>query len=93
MSLTDSDRIITLGNKAGFPIELDEDGNLVSPTEIWVYTTTSNVPDEIHIEALTSRDSASSYMNRIDNASAWIIGFDMDPNLIDSADVWTEITE
>jgi len=93
MSLTDSDRIIELGNKAGFPIMLDSDGKLVSPTEIWVYTTTSNVDEEIHATALTADDSAEMHMNRLANDGKWITAFNRDPKLIDTAGVWTEITE
>lgn len=93
MSLTDSDRIIELGGQAGVPIMLDSDGNLVSPTEIWVYTTTSDVDEEIHATALTSDDSAEMNMNKIAATNKWIAAFNRNPNLIDTAGVWTEITE
>lgn len=91
MSLTDSNKIIEWCGKTGIPIELDSDGSLVSPTEIWVYTSTSTVDEEVSAAALSN--TAMPYMNRISNATEWAAGFNINPQLIDSADVWTEVTE
>ena len=91
MPLTDSDKIIEWCGKTGIPVELDSDGSLVSPAEIWVYTSTSTVDEEVSSEALSN--TAMPYMNRISNATEWVAGFDTNPSLIDDAGVWTEITE
>ena len=91
MSLTDSDKIIEWCGKSGIPLELDSDGSLVSPTEIWVYTSTSTVDEEVSAAALS--DSAMPYMNKINNATEWVAGFNTNPSLIDTANVWTEVTE
>lgn len=91
MSLTNSDKIIEWCGKIGIPLELDSDNTLVSPTEIWVYTSTSTVDEEVSAAALSN--TAMPYINRIDNATKWVAGFNVNPQLIDSADVWTEVTE
>ena len=47
------------------------------------------VPVVIHL----ADDSAEINMNRIAAANKWIVAFNRNPNLIDTAGVWTEITE
>ena len=91
MSLKNSDKIIEWCGKTGIPVELDSDGSLVSPTEIWVYTSTSTVDEEVSAAALSN--TAMPYMNRISNATEWAAGFNINPQLIDTAGVWTEVTE
>tara|TARA_B100001287_G_C22684974_1_gene532796 strand:- start:5503 stop:5778 length:276 start_codon:yes stop_codon:yes gene_type:complete len=91
MSLTDSDKIIEWCGKTSIPVVLDSDGSLVSPTEIWVYTSTSTNDEEVSAAALS--DTAMPYMNRISDATEWAAGFIVNPELIDTAGVWTEVTE
>ncbi len=90
MSLTDSATIITMGNRLSMDLQLDSDlgSNLISPTEIWLYETSSDSDAHIHKAALTSEEIAC-WETRIQGK--WYAGFTADPKLIDSAGVWSEI--
>ncbi len=90
MSLTDSATIITMGNRLSMDLQLDSDlgSNLISPTEIWLYKTSSNEYDHIRKDVLTKEEIAC-WETRIEGK--WYAAFTADPKLIDSAGVWSEI--
>ena len=90
MALTDAARIEELGSLLGMPLQYDSDESLTT-AEIWVYSTESKVDSEINARSLCTDPENDTRMNMI--GGNWHAGFMSNPNLIDSADVWSEITE
>ena len=90
MALTDAARIEELGSLLGMPLQYDSDGSLTT-TEVWIYSTESKVDSEINGQNLCNDPDNDARMNMI--GGDWHVGYMSNPNLIDSADVWSEITE
>jgi len=90
MALIDAARIEELGSLLGMPLQYDSDGSLTT-TEVWIYNTESKVDEEINARKLCSDPENDARMNMI--GGNWHAGYMSNPNLIDSADVWSEITE
>ena len=96
MSLTDSATIAALYTDGTFAFiadrfQFDSDENLISPTEVWLYKTTTDNEALMHADRLTADSSADCFQNE-DNEGNKLALFFKDPNLIDAAGVWTEIT-
>jgi len=96
MSLTDSATIAALYTDGTFAFlenafKFDSDGSLISPTEVWLYKTTTDNESLMMVDRLTADSSADCYQNK-DNEGNTLSLFFEDPNLIDAAGVWTEIT-
>jgi hypothetical protein len=90
MALTDAARIKEFGSLLGMPLQYDSDESLTT-TEVWIYSTESKVDSEINAQNLCADPENDARMNMI--AGNWHVGYMSNPNLIDSADVWSEITE
>ena len=96
MSLTDSATIAALYTDGTFAFiadrfQFDSDENLISPTEVWLYKTTTDNEVLMRLDRLTADSDADCFQNR-DNEGNTLSLFFEDPNLIDTAKVWTEIT-
>ncbi len=96
MSLTDSATIAALYTDGTFGFigdvfQFDSDQNLISPTEVWLYKTTTDNDQLMHADRLTADSNNSCFQNR-DNEGNMLALFLKDPNLIDAANVWTEVT-
>lgn len=91
MPLTNSTRIEEIGSVLGVPLERDSDGT-VTTENLWVYKTESNNAEEIHASKVCADyETNNAFMTKIDGL--YHIAFLADPNIIDSADVWTEVVE
>ncbi len=91
MPLTNSTRIDELGSRLGVPLARDSDGT-VTTENLWVYKTESNNAEEIHASKVCADyETNNAFMTKIDGL--YHIAFLADPNIIDSADVWTEVVE
>ena len=96
MSLTDSATIAALYTDGTFgfiadAFQFDSAENLISPTEVWLYKTTTDNVELMHADRLTADSSADCFQNR-DNQGNKLALFFKDPKLIDTANVWTEVT-
>lgn len=91
MPLTNSTRIDELGSQLGVPLARDSDGS-VTTNQIWVYKTESTNNEEINLSKLCADyETNNAFMTKINGL--YHVAFLADPNLIDSADVWTEVVE
>lgn len=91
MPLTNLTRIDELGTILGVPLDRDSDGT-VTTSQLWVYTTESNNAEEIHASSLCANyETNSAFMTKVDGS--YHVAFLADPNLIDTANVWTEVVE
>jgi len=96
MSLTDSATIAALYTDGTFAFiadkfQFDSDENLVSPTEVWLYKTTTDNEALMRLDRLTADSDADCFQNRDTEGNTLSLFFE-DPNLIDTANVWTEVT-
>ena len=90
MPLTNSTRIDEIGSVLGVPLERDSDGT-VTTSQLWVYTTESKNDYEINVANLCADWNNAAFQCPINGVLH--MAFLADPNLIDSADVWTEVVE
>jgi len=90
MALTDAARIEELGMILSMPLQYDSSESLTT-AEVWIYSTESKVGSEIDALNLCADVNNPPRMEMI--GGNWHIGYMSNPNLIDSADVWSEITE
>ena len=90
MPLTNSTRIEEIGSVLGVPLERDSDGTITT-SQLWVYTTESKDDYEINVENLCADWNNAAFQCSINGVLH--MAFLADPNLIDSADVWTEVVE
>ena len=91
MPLTNSTRIEEIGLQLGVPLARDSDGT-VTTENLWVYKTESTNAEEIHASKVCADyETNNAFMTKINGL--YHIAFLADPNLIDSADVWTEVVE
>ena len=90
MPLTNSTRIDELGTRLGVPLTRDSDGT-VTTENLWVYKTESTNAEQINVSKLCADETNNAFMTNINGL--YHVAFLADPNLIDSADVWTEVVE
>ena len=90
MPLTNSTRIDELGTRLGVPLTRDSDGT-VTTENLWVYKTESTNAEQINVSKLCADETNNAFMTNINGL--YHVAFLADPNIIDSADVWTEVVE
>ena len=96
MSLTDSATIAALYTDGTFAFiedsfQFDSDENLISPTEVWLYKTTTDNEVLMRRDRMTADSDVDYFMNKDTEGNTLALFFE-DPNLIDTANVWTEVT-
>ena len=96
MSLTDSATIAALYTDGTFAFiedsfQFDSDENLISPTEVWLYKTTTDNEVLMRRDRLTADSDVDCFVNKDTEGNTLALFFE-DPNLIDTANVWTEVT-